>query len=138
MINDQGGINGRKINLIAYDDGYNPAKTVEQTRKLVESDGVLLIFGSLGSAPNAAVQKYLNDNKVPQLSLATGATRFSDPANFPGRWPPTPTIRPKPEFTGVTSSKITRGQDRILYQNDDFGKDYVIGLKKPLATKPRQ
>src|SRR5580693_3032747 len=77
MINDQGGINGRKINLIAYDDGYNPAKTVEQTRKLVEGDGVLLMFGSLGTAPNAAVQKYLNDKKVPQLFAATGATRFS-------------------------------------------------------------
>ena len=83
MINEQGGINGRKINLIAYDDGYNPAKTVEQTRKLVESDGVLLMFGSLGTAQNAAVQKYLNDKKVPQLFASTGATRFYDPANFP-------------------------------------------------------
>src|ERR1700726_4014220 len=83
MINEQGGINGRKINLITYDDGYNPAKTVEQTRKLVESDEVLLIFGSLGTAHNAAVQKYLNDKKIPQLSIATGATRFSDPVKFP-------------------------------------------------------
>src|ERR1700731_2779041 len=79
MINDQGGINGRKINLIAYNDAINPSKTVEQTRKLVESDGVLLMFQSVGTATNAAVQKYLNDNKVPQLFVATGAARFSDP-----------------------------------------------------------
>ena len=83
MINEKGGINGRKINLISYDDGYNPSKTVEQTRKLVESDEVLLTFQSLGTAENAAVQKYLNDKKVPQLFTSTGATRFSDPINFP-------------------------------------------------------
>jgi branched-chain amino acid transport system substrate-binding protein len=103
MINDRGGINGRKINLIAYDDAYNPAKTVEQTRKLVESDEVLLIFQSLGSAANAATQKYLNDRKVPQLFVATGGTRFSDPVNFPWTIAFNPNSKPKAESTGATS-----------------------------------
>src|SRR5579872_5354217 len=83
MINEQGGVNGRKINLIQYDDAYNPAKTVEQVRKLVESDEVLLTFQILGTPPNAAVQKYLNAKRVPQLFAATGATRFTDPQNYP-------------------------------------------------------
>jgi ABC-type branched-subunit amino acid transport system substrate-binding protein len=136
MINEQGGINGRKINLISYDDGYNPAKTVEQTRKLVESDGVLLIFGSLGSAHNAAVQKYLNDKKIPQLSVATGATRFSDPVNFPwtmganANYQTEASIYARYIVTNYPNAKIG-----ILYQNDDFGKDYVVGLKKALAEK---
>src|SRR5579863_8959537 len=128
MVNEQGGINGRKINLISYDDGYNPAKTVEQTRRLVESDGVLLIFGSLGTAHNAAVQKYLNDNKIPQLSLATGATRFSDPANFPWTMAANPNYQTEARIYGryilVNHPNAKIG---ILYQNDDFGKDYVIG-----------
>jgi branched-chain amino acid transport system substrate-binding protein len=128
MINDQGGINGRKINLIAYDDGFNPAKTVEQTRKLVESDGVLLIFQSVGTAPNAAVQKYLNDNKVPQLFTATGATRFFDPVNFP--W--TMSINPNYQTEGRIYGRYILAD---LYQNDDFGKDYVIGLKQILGAK---
>jgi branched-chain amino acid transport system substrate-binding protein len=136
MINDQGGINGRKINLIAYDDGFNPAKTVEQTRKLVESDGVLLIFQSVGTAPNAAVQKYLNDNKVPQLFTATGATRFFDPVNFP--W--TMSINPNYQTEGRIYGRYILADHPdakigILYQNDDFGKDYVIGLKQILGAK---
>ncbi len=92
MINDQGGVNGRKIELIQYDDAYSPPKTVEQTRKLVESDEVLLTFQIIGTAPNVAVQKYLNAKKVPQLFAATGAARFTDPKNFPwtmGFNPPT-------------------------------------------------
>ncbi len=136
MINDQGGINGRKINLITYDDAYNPAKTVEQTRKLVESDGVLLIFQSVGTAQSAAVQKYLNDNKVPQLFTATGATRFSDPANFP--W--TMSINPNYQTEGRIYGRyiLANHPDAkigILYQNDDLGKDYIIGLKQSLGAK---
>ena len=136
MINEQGGINGRKINLIAYDDGYNPAKTVEQTRKLVEGDEVLLIFGSLGTAHNAAVQKYLNDRKVPQLFVATGATRFSDPVNFPWTTSANPSYQTEARvyghyiLTNYPSAKIG-----ILYQNDDLGKDYVVGLKQALGDK---
>src|ERR1700685_1681443 len=134
MINEQGGINGRKINLIAYDDGYNPAKTVEQTRKLVESDGVLLMFGSLGTAQNAAVQKYLNDNKVPQLSLVTGATRCSDPANFPWTMAANPNYQTEARIYGRYILKNhPNAKIGVLYQNDDFGKDYVVGLKQALG-----
>jgi branched-chain amino acid transport system substrate-binding protein len=136
MINDQGGINGRKINLIAYDDGYNPAKTVEQTRKLVESDEVLLVFGSLGSAQNAAVQKYLNDKKVPQLFVATGATRFSDPVNFRWTTPANPSYQTEARVYGrYILANYPSAKIGILYQNDDLGKDYVIGLKQALGDK---
>jgi branched-chain amino acid transport system substrate-binding protein len=136
MINDQGGINGRKINLIAYDDGYNPAKTVEQTRKLVEGDGVLLIFSSLGTAPNAAVQKYLNDKKVPQLFAATGATRFSDPVNFPWSMAIALSYQTEGRIYGrYILANHPNAKIGILYQNDDLGKDYVIGLKQVLGAK---
>ena len=136
MINDQGGINGRKINLIAYDDSYNPAKTVEQTRKLVEGDGVLLMFGSIGTAPNAAVQKYLNDNKVPQLFVATGATRFSDPVNFPWTMPVAQSYQTEGRIYGrYILANHPDAKIGILYQNDDLGKDYVIGLKQSLGAK---
>jgi ABC-type branched-subunit amino acid transport system substrate-binding protein len=136
MINDQGGINGRKINLIAYDDGFNPAKTVEQTRKLVESDGVLLIFQSLGSATNAATQKYLNDNKVPQLFVATGATRFSDPVNFPWTMGFNANYQTEGRIYGrYILANHPAAKIGILYQNDDLGKDYVIGLKQALGDK---
>jgi ABC-type branched-subunit amino acid transport system substrate-binding protein len=136
MINEQGGINGRKINLIAYDDGYNPAKTVEQTRKLLESDGVLLIFQSLGTAQNAAVQKYLNDNKVPQLLASTGATRFFDPVNFP--WTMSANLNYQTEARIYGRYILANHPDAkigILYQNDDLGKDYIIGLKQSLGAK---
>jgi branched-chain amino acid transport system substrate-binding protein len=136
MINDHGGINGRKINLIAYDDGFNPAKTVEQTRKLVENDEVLLVFGSLGTAPNAAVQKYLNDHKVPQLFVSTGATRFSDPVNFP--WTMGFPLNYQTESRVYGRYILANHPDAkigILYQNDDFGKDYIIGLKQALGDK---
>jgi ABC-type branched-subunit amino acid transport system substrate-binding protein len=136
MINEQGGINGRKINLIAYDDGYNPAKTVEQTRRLVESDEVLLMFGSLGTAQNAAVQKYLNDHNVPQLSVATGATRFSDPANFPWTMAAQPNYQTEARIYGrYITANYPNAKIGILYQNDDLGKDYVVGLKKALGDK---
>jgi branched-chain amino acid transport system substrate-binding protein len=136
MINDHGGINGRKINLIAYDDGYNPAKTVEQTRKLVESDRVLLIFQSLGTAANAATQKYLNDHKVPQLFVATGGTRFSDPVNFPWTMAFNPNFQTEGRIYGrYILANHPDAKIGILYQNDDFGKDYIIGLKQALGDK---
>jgi branched-chain amino acid transport system substrate-binding protein len=136
MINERGGINGRKINLIAYDDGYNPAKTVEQTRKLVESDEVLLMFGSLGTAHNAAVQKYLNGKKVPQLFVATGGARFSDPVNFPWTMAANPSYQTEARIYGRhILANHPNAKIGILYQNDDLGKDYIIGLKQALGDK---
>ena len=101
-INAEGGINGRKINFICYDDAYSPPKTVEQARKLVESDEVLLIFNPLGTPSNTAIQKYMNSKKVPQLFVATGATKWNDPKNFPGRWAGSPTTRAKRRSTRST------------------------------------
>jgi branched-chain amino acid transport system substrate-binding protein len=136
MINEQGGINGRKINLIQYDDGYNPPKTVEQVRKLVESDEVLTTFQIIGTPPNAAVQRYLNEKKVPQLLAATGATRFTDPKHFP--W--TIAFNPNYQSEGHIYAKYIlanhpNAKIAILYQNDDLGKDYVKGLKDALGAK---
>jgi branched-chain amino acid transport system substrate-binding protein len=136
MINEQGGINGRKINLIQYDDAYSPPKTVEQVRKLVEGDEVFTTFQIIGTPPNAAVQKYLNDRKVPQLLASTGATRFTDPKNFPWTIAFNPNyqseahIYAKYILANYPSAKIA-----ILYQNDDLGKDYVKGLKDGLGAK---
>jgi branched-chain amino acid transport system substrate-binding protein len=135
-INAEGGINGRKINFISYDDGYSPPKTVEQARKLVESDEVLFIFNSLGTPPNSAIQKYMNSKKVPQLFVATGATKWNDPKEFP--W--TMGFQPNYQSEGHIYAKyILRKQPdakiAILYQNDDYGKDYVKGLKDGLSDK---
>jgi ABC-type branched-subunit amino acid transport system substrate-binding protein len=135
-INDAGGINGRKINFISYDDGYSPPKTVEQARKLVESDEVLFIFNSLGTPPNSAIQKYMNAKKVPQLFVATGATKWNDPKDFPWTmgWQPNyqseSRIYAKYLLKEKPDAKIA-----ILYQNDDYGKDYVKGLKDGLGAK---
>jgi branched-chain amino acid transport system substrate-binding protein len=135
-INAEGGINGRKINFISYDDGYSPPKTVEQARKLVESDEVLFIFNSLGTPPNSAIQKYMNAKKVPQLFVATGATKWNDPQNFPWTmgWQPNyqneSHIYAKYLLKEKPDAKIA-----ILYQNDDYGKDYVKGLKDGLGAK---
>jgi branched-chain amino acid transport system substrate-binding protein len=138
MINEQGGINGRKINFISYDDAYSPPKTVEQTRKLVESDGVFLIFNSLGTPTNTAVQKYLNQKQVPQLFVGTGATKWGDPKHFP--W----TIGWQPNYQGEGHIYATyilehhaQGKIAVLYQNDDYGKDYVKGLKDGLGDKAK-
>jgi branched-chain amino acid transport system substrate-binding protein len=134
MINEQGGINGRKITLISLDDGYSPPKTVEQTRRLVEQEQVAFLFNSLGTACCASVRQYLNDNKVPQLFVATGASMFSDPAHFPWTigWQPNyqteATIFGKHILATKPDAKIG-----ILYQNDGFGKDYVTGLKTGLG-----
>ena len=135
-INAEGGINGRKINFISYDDGYSPPKAVEQARKLVESDEVLLIFNPLGTPSNSAIQKYLNAKKVPQLFVATGATKWNDPKDFPWTmgWQPgyqsEARIYAKYLMKEKPDAKIS-----VLYQNDDFGKDYLKGLKDGLGAK---
>jgi ABC-type branched-subunit amino acid transport system substrate-binding protein len=136
MINDQGGINGRKINLIQYDDAYSPPKTVEQVRKLVEGDEVLLTFQLIGTAANAAVQKYLNNKKVPQLFAATGASKFTDPKNFPWTMGYNPNYFVEGKIYGQYILKEhPNAKIGILYQNDDLGKDYVNGLKAGLGDK---
>src|SRR5271156_6430613 len=136
MINDAGGINGRKINFISYDDGYSPPKTVEQIRKLIESDEVFLVFNALGTPTQSAVQKYQNVKKVPQLFLATGASKWNDPKNFP--W----TMGWQPSYQGearIYAKYILKEEPHariaILYQNDDYGKDYLKGLKEGLGDK---
>jgi ABC-type branched-subunit amino acid transport system substrate-binding protein len=136
MVNDQGGVNGRKINFIQYDDAYSPPKTVEQVRKLVESDEVLLTFQIIGTPPNAAVQKYLNAKKVPQLFAATGASRFTDPKNFP--W--TMGFNPNYFVEGrIYAQYILKNYPNakigIIYQNDDLGRDYLAGIKAGLGDK---
>jgi len=136
MINDQGGINGRKINFIQYDDGYSPPKAVEQVRKLVESDEVLLTFQVLGTPVNAAVQKYLNGKKVPQLYAATGASRFTDPKNFPWTMGYNPNYFVEGRIYGQYILKNhPNAKVGILYQNDDLGKDYLNGIKAGLGDK---
>jgi branched-chain amino acid transport system substrate-binding protein len=135
-INAEGGINGRKINFISYDDGYNPAKTVEQARKLVESDEVLLIFNSLGTANNTAIQKYMNARKVPQLFVSTGAAKWNDPKNFPWTMGWQPSYQVEARIYGAYILKNYPGKTiGVLYQNDDFGKDYVIGLHDGLGDQ---
>ena len=134
MINDQGGINGRKINLIQYDDAYSPPKAVEQVRKLVESDEVLLTFQILGTPSNAAVQKYLNSRKVPQLFAAASALRFSDPKNFPWTMGYDPNNFVEGRIYGqYILNEYPNAKVGVLYQNDDFGKDYLNGIKSGLG-----
>jgi branched-chain amino acid transport system substrate-binding protein len=135
-INAEGGINGRKINFISYDDGYSPPKTVEQARKLVESDEVLLIFDSLGTPPNSAIQKYMNAKKVPQLFVATGATKWNDPKDFPWTmgWQPSYQSETRIYAKYILKEK-PNAKIAVLYQNDDYGKDYLKGLKDGLGAK---
>ena len=136
MINDQGGVNGRKINLIQYDDAYSPPKAVEQIRKLVESDEVLLTFQIIGTPANAAVQKYLNSKKVPQLFAATGASRFTDPKNFPWTMGFNPNYFVEGRIYGQYILKEhPNAKIGVLYQNDDLGKDYLNGIKAGLGDK---
>ena len=136
MINDNGGVNGRKINFISYDDAYSPPKTVEQARKLVESDEVFLIFAPLGTASNGAIQKYMNTMKVPQLFVATGASRWGDPEHFPWTigWQPNYRAEARIYATYILEHHAN-AKIGVLYQNDDFGKDYVLGLKDVLRDK---
>ncbi|WP_290770741.1 ABC transporter substrate-binding protein [Hoeflea sp.] len=135
-VNEEGGINGRKVNFLSYDDGYSPPKAVEQARKLVESDEALLIFQSLGTPSNSAIEKYMNMKKVPQLLVATGATKFGDPENFP--W--TMGWQPNYQSEGIIygrwiAAEMPDAKIAVMYQNDDFGKDLLNGLKTGLGDK---
>jgi branched-chain amino acid transport system substrate-binding protein len=136
MVNEQGGVNGRKVNFIQYDDAYSPPKTVEQVRKLVESDEVLLTFQLIGTPPNAAVQKYLNTKKVPQLFAATGASRFTDPKNFPWTMGFNPNYQTEGRiYAQYILKNYPNAKIGILYQNDDLGRDYLTGIKAGLGDK---
>jgi branched-chain amino acid transport system substrate-binding protein len=136
MVNDHGGVNGRKIEFISYDDGYSPPKTVEMARKLVEQDQVLFVFQPLGTPPNSAIHKYMNAKKVPQLFVATGATKWNDPKNFP--W----TMGWQPNYqteARIYAEHILKNNPKakigVLYQNDDYGKDYLKGFKDGLGSQ---
>ncbi len=134
MVNEQGGINGRKINFISYDDGYAPPKTVEMVRKLVEEDKVLFVFQTLGTPPNTAIQKYLNGKKVPQLFVATGASKWGHYKENPWTMGFSPTTSPRPSSTPSTSWPMSRiPKIGVLMQNDDYGKDYFNGFKQGLG-----
>ena len=135
MLNEKGGINGRKVNLISLDNAFSPPKAIEQTRKLVDDDGVLAEVGTVGTVPNVAVQKYLNQNKVPQVFISAGGRRFNDPQNFPWTVP----FYPPFEMEGATFGKfilkkMPNAKIAVLYQNDDYGKDYLNGLKTGLGS----
>jgi branched-chain amino acid transport system substrate-binding protein len=135
-INSEGGINGRKINFISYDDGYSPPKAVEQGRKLVESDEVLLVFNPLGTPSNSAIQKYLNAKKVPQLFVATGATKWNEPKDFPWTMGWQPSYQSEARiYAKYLMKEKPAAKIAVLYQNDDFGKDYMKGLKDGLGAK---
>jgi branched-chain amino acid transport system substrate-binding protein len=135
-MNEEGGVNGRKIVFLSYDDGYSPPKTVEQTRRLVESDEVLLVFNAMGTATNSAAQKYLNTKKVPQLFVSSGAAKWNDPRNFPWTIGFTPSYEMEAEFYAkYLLEHRPDARIAILFQNDDLGKDYVRGLKRGLGPK---
>ncbi|QIG95586.1 MULTISPECIES: ABC transporter substrate-binding protein [unclassified Bradyrhizobium] len=136
MINASGGIRGRKITFISYDDGYSPAKTVEQTRKLVEDDEVLLVFGSVGTSSNAAIRKYMNEKQVPQLFIASGASKWNDPKDYPWTmgWQPSYQDEARVYAKYIMKHKPD-AKVGVLYQNDDFGKDYLKGLKDAFGDK---
>jgi branched-chain amino acid transport system substrate-binding protein len=136
MINAAGGINGRKINLISLDNAFSPPKAIEQTRKLVEDDGVLADVGTVGTTPNVAIQKYLNGAKVPHIFISAGGRRFADPQNFPWSVP----MYPGFEMEGKTFGQYIlkhkpEAKVGVLYQNDDYGKDFLTGLKSVLGDK---
>ena len=139
MVNAEGGINGRKIRFVSYDDGYNPAKTVEMARKLVEQDEVLFVFNTLGTPPNSAIHKYMNQKKVPQLFVATGATKWGDPKNFAWTmgWQPSYQSEALIYAQHLLQTKPD-AKIGILYQNDDYGKDYLKGFKDGLGEKGRK
>jgi len=135
-INAEGGINGRKITYISYDDAYSPPKAVEQARRLVESDEVLLIFHSLGTADNTAIQKYMNTRKVPQLFVASGATKWNDPQNFPWTMGWQPNYQSEARvYAKYILKERPNARIAVIYQNDDYGKDYLKGLKDGLGDK---
>jgi branched-chain amino acid transport system substrate-binding protein len=136
MVNDRGGINGRKINFLSLDNAYTPPKTLEQTRKLVESDEVFAIAGMLGTSPNSATQKYLNGKKVPNLFLTSGAERFNDPKEFPWIVPFYPIyVAQSAAFGKYILKEKPQAKIAVQYLNDDLGKDFLRGLKKGLGDK---
>lgn len=136
MINDMGGINGRKINFISYDDASTPSKTIEQARKLVESDEVLALFSTIGTASTLAVRKYLNTKGVPQIISASGASSLGDPKNFPWTMGLMPSYRNEGQvYAKYILDELPNGKVAVLYQNDDLGKDLLIGLKEGLGNK---
>ncbi|WP_295845115.1 ABC transporter substrate-binding protein [Tardiphaga sp.] len=136
MINEQGGINGRNINFISYDDGYSPPKTVEQARKLVESDEVLLIFNPLGTATNSAIQKYMNNKKVSQLFVSSGASKWADPKNFPWTMGWSPSYQNEGRIWAAWILKNhPDAKIGVMFQNDDMGKDYLAGVRGGLGDK---
>ena len=138
-VNDEGGVNGRKINFISYDDGYSPPKTVEMIRKLVEQDQVALLFQTLGTPPNSAIHKYVNQQKVPHLFVATGATKWNDPKNFPWTMGYQPNYQTEGRvYAAYALSHVKDAKIGILYQNDDYGKDYLKGFEDGLGEAKKQ
>jgi branched-chain amino acid transport system substrate-binding protein len=137
-VNEEGGVNGRQLNMVSYDDSYSPPKTVEMARKLVEQDKVLLIFQSLGTPPNSAIHKYMNAKKVPQLFVATGASKWNDAKNFPWTmgWQPNYQTEAKIYAAHILKTKPD-AKIAVLYQNDDYGKDYLQGFKDGLGAKAK-
>src|SRR6185437_4455697 len=136
MINDEGGINGRKITFVSYDDGYSPPKAFVQARKLVEDDNVLLIFNSLGTPSNTAIHSYMNQKKVPQLFVATGASKWNDPKHFPWTMGWQPSYQTEARiYAKYILKEVPNARIAILYQNDDYGRDYVKGMKDGLGAK---
>ena len=135
MVNEQGGVNGRKINLVSLDDGYSPPKTVEQVRRLVEEEKVAFLFQTLGTPPNTAIRPYCNENKVPQLFVATGAAKWNDPKHFPWTMGYNPNYQTEARiYAKQILATRPNAKIAVLYQNDDFGKDYLIGLKDGLGA----
>jgi branched-chain amino acid transport system substrate-binding protein len=138
MINEQGGVNGRKINLMSLDDSYSPPKAVEQVRRLVEQENVAFIFNPLGTPSNSAIQKYLNEKKIPQLFVATGASKWGDPQHFPWTMGWQPDYRTEARiYAKYLLKNKPNAKIAVLYQNDDFGKDYIIGLEEVLGDKAK-
>jgi branched-chain amino acid transport system substrate-binding protein len=138
-VNDEGGINGRKINYITYDDGYSPPKTVEMVRRLVEQDQVAFVFQPLGTPPNSAIHKYMNEEKVPQLFVATGATKWNDPKNFPWTMGFQPNYQTEGRiYAQYILKNVPNAKVGILFQNDDYGKDYVKGFKDGLGEAAKK
>jgi len=137
-VNAEGGINGRRLKFVSYDDAYNPSKTVEMVRKLVEQDEVLFVFNTLGTPPNSAIHRYMNQKKVPQLFVATGATKWGDPKNFPWTigWQPTYQTEGRIYAEHLLETR-PNAKVAILYQNDDYGKDYLKGFEDGLGDKAR-
>ena len=139
MVNDNGGINGRTVAFISYDDGYNPSRAVEQARRLVEADEVLAIFAPFGTASNAAIQRYMNNRHVPQLFAISGASRWADPVHFPWTIGWLPSYRTEARiYADYVLTHYPGARIGILYQNDDFGRDYLAGLKEVLQDRYAQ